>query len=316
MACGVTWVSRVSAFPGLLLVGLGACSSGGPPTRSELAEFRSYSIPAGLTPVGAIVNNDGQGLLWFRQPDSVVNFDTAGARTRALAGGPQSVPPFAGLTRNGHLALMLRDGSEIEMALDGHFEVVGHHRLPPGLVPESGVGFQRGWVVYGRLYGKPMIWTDSIEQAELYRVLATWVSDTVAGTVSLSSNTSELVAAEYLPPFRLHVFTASGGPARVASTPMPSLKKRAPIFREPQRLWRALGAIRVASGFVQTLSDLTGAARLIVVSDTGLRITSVQQIDYPMGLLSASPDGKWVFGVRWNGHFEGVLLRWRARPSA
>jgi hypothetical protein len=83
--------------------------------------------------------------------------------------------------------------------------------------------------------------------------------------------------------------------------------------RPGQARWVSLPAVFFGEGFVQTIADLTSDRRLLVAYGPDGKQRSASLIDAPLGISGATPDLRYLIGVRGANAPEIVLYRWRWR---
>jgi hypothetical protein len=209
------------------------------------------------------------------------------------------------------------DGSAgVLLRLDPEGHVVAREVLPriEGEVVEAAVFAGGRWVVGSRDVLRRRYVLRRLESGGTTVLFATEPVASLSGIprFHLTAAGSAVLLAEVMAPFRVHRVPLEAGAAQ-SYEPVLTAGREGLIPDSALAVWRSLAALPLDCGAVQTLTDLSSLARLLVRYDQAGRVARVTRIEAPLGLMVSRPERHALIGARRAGAetLELVFYEWR-----
>jgi hypothetical protein len=303
------------------LVGLAAPApdpGGGPAAscaarRLTLEMRETLPLPPTMGIDGVAPLAGGKLLLWTAD----------GALYRIGAGHPPSASllpdgsPLAGATVNADGDAMVVDhsGRVFRMGSDDQAELRDSLALGPGAVVDRALAIDGGWAVAVRDLRRHIGLVVLVDRAGRREVIRTAPEDSLERIprFALSAAGDGLYAARTTAPYTIYLVSLASGSATVFSQPLAA--GAVPLPPDSLPLWRALAAVPLDCGVLQTFASLTSDARWLVRYDPAGRVVQARALLAPFGLVAAAPGGQGILAARRAGGLELVRYDWRWSDS-
>jgi hypothetical protein len=279
----------------------------------NLVEQAAQPLPPTLGISGSVVGSAGSLLFWTADRQVIrVSSDHAVATIPLPpdieVSGVAPVPASQDL-------LVLDAIGGVELRVDSAGRVRDRRTVArfPGEIVDEAVRIGDHWVTAGRdLPGRREVVRRLDDDGTASVLLLTGPADSAIRITRfhLTPAGDAVLLAGVMAPFEVLELPLAGGPA-LAYQPVLDQDQAGLIPADHRARWRSLPVVPLDCGAVQTLTDLTSEARLLVRYDGAGRIARVLPIDSPVGLVLSRPAERELVAMRRAGGLEVVFYQWR-----
>lgn len=262
--------------------------------RFVAEEVRSVVVNARALPSGAVVSDSGAVVVWATYPPAVLMLTDSGGThlcaaslTRPIAAAWLNNASFVGIIDQ------RGDGGTLELLTASGRDCQRTNQTSWGAAELTAVGTHEGWVLAANpgQGGGDLVSIDTTGRVRWRRTLAAATDGRLTSVerILVSAAGNDVIISSIDPPF-FSVLVGDSGGAR--------LFLQAETRETGSSRWVGLRSLRVAPGFIQTLSDpRTDNRRLVLFDSEGTYVRS-RDLDVALGFLASSPNGRYLVALR------------------